>query len=106
MRMRIYKPLYMGERARKKRFFLLQGLRRKKMRPGAYVITPAANGNNILDIYPAAELLLPYYREQDFLVIGIALGYFESLDVARQIIDDMYQKTGGFDLSAFLEEQA
>ena len=38
--------------------------------------------------------------------MGIGLGYFEALEVARQIVDDMYKKTGGFDLAEFLEEQA
>ena len=104
--MRFYKPLYMGENAQKKRFSLIQGIRRGKLRPGAYVIIPAVNGNNILEIYPSAELLLPYYRKQDFLILGIGLGYFEALEVARQIVDDMYKKTGGFDLAEFLEELA
>ncbi len=104
--MRLYKPLYMGKNAGKRRSFLLQGIRRGKLRPGAYVITPAANGNNILDIYPAAEFLLPYYRDQDFLILGIALGYFEALEVAGQIVDEMYRETGGFDLAEFLEGQA
>ena len=41
----------MGENAQKKRFSLIQGIRRGKLRPGAYVIIPAVNGNNILEIY-------------------------------------------------------
>ncbi len=96
----------MGEEAAKKRFFLIQGIRRGKIRPGAYVITPASNGNNILDIYPAGELLLPYYKKQDLLILGIGLGYFEALEVAGRIVSQMYRETGGFDLEAFLEEQA
>lgn len=104
--MRWYKPLYMGEAASKKRFRLIQGIRKKKLCPGAYVITPASGGNNILDIYPAPEFLLPYYRERDFLIMGIALGYDEAAQVAARIVEDLYQKTGGFDLKELLEDQA
>lgn len=106
MRMRWYKPLYMGELAAKKRFSLIQGLRQKKPCIGAYVITPASGGNNILDIYPAAELLLPYYREKDFLIMGIAFGYDEATEVAARIVADLYRKTGGFCLNELLGDEA
>lgn len=106
MRMRWHKPLYMGEQATKKRFSLIQGLRKKKPCIGTYVITPASGGNNILDIYPAAELLLPYYREKDFLIMGIAFGYDEATEVAARIVADLYRKTGGFCLNELLGDEA
>ena len=106
MRMRWYKPLYMGDLAAKKRFSLIQGLRKKKPCIGAYVITPASGGNNILDIYPAPELLLPYYREKDFLIMGIAFGYDEATEVAARIVADLYRKTGGFCLNELLGDEA
>jgi hypothetical protein len=96
--------LYAGEKARKKRYRIIQGIRRLKPGPGVYVITPAANGNNILDIYPAMTLLWPVYREKEFLILGIASGYWEALEVAGNIIDEMYRKTGDFNLSAFMGE--
>ena len=101
-----YSRLYVGERARKHLFSIIRSIREKKYRPGVFVITPASNGNNILDIYPAPELLLPYYRERDFLIMGIALGYDEAAQVAARIVEDLYQKTGGFDLKELLEDQA
>ena len=103
--MRWYKPLYMGGQAAKKRFSLIQGLRRKKLCMGAYVITPASGGNNILDIYPAAELLLPYYRDKDFLIMGIAVGYEEATELASRIVTDLYCKTGSFHLNELLGDE-
>ena len=94
MRMRWYKPLYMGELAAKKRFSLIQGLRKKKPCIGAYVITPASGGNNILDIYPAPMLLLPPYRDEDMEILGIAVTYWEALEVVRQMVEDMYRCCG------------
>lgn len=104
--MRWYKPLYLGEKAKEKRFSLLQGLRRGRPLPRVYVITLAAGGNNLLDIYPQPELLLPYYRKREFLILGVALGYFEALEVARQIVDDVYQATGTLDVKTYLEDRA
>ena len=98
-----YDRLDVGEKAKKHRFSIIQSIRRKKYRMGVFVITPASNGNNILDIYPATTFLSPYYREKEFLIIGIALGYGEALKLAGRIVEDMYQKTGAFCLDDFLK---
>ena len=104
--MRWYSHLYVGEKAGKRRFSIIQGIREGKLQPEVYVITPPQNGNNILDIYPAAELLLPYYREKDFLIMGIAFGYDEATEVAARIVADLYRKTGGFCLNELLGDEA
>lgn len=101
--MRWYDHLYVGEKAKKKRFRMICKIRFHKFQPEAYVITPASNGNNILDIYPSAVLLHPYYKKTDYMVLGIADGYFEALEVAGKIIDDMFKATGGFDLQEFID---
>lgn len=71
MRMRWYEHLYVGEKAGKHRFSIIQNIRDEKLQPEVYVITPASNGNNILDIHPSATLLHPYYREQNLLILGL-----------------------------------
>lgn len=100
-----YNHLYVGKKAKRRRFTIIQGVRDGLFDPRAYVITPPQNGNNILDIYPAAMLLLPPYKDQDMKILGIAADYWEALEVARQIVDEMYQKTGGFDLAGLMEER-
>lgn len=104
MKLTWYNKLYVGEKAKKKRYRIIQAIRRGKPRILAYVITPASNGNNILDIYPAAELLSPYCRQEEFFILGIAADYWEALSVAARIVDEMYRKTGGFKLEAFLDQ--
>ena len=99
-----YKHLYIGKKASRRRFAILQGIRQKKIQPEVYVITPPQNGNNVLDIYPSAMLLLPPYRDQEHLLIGGAVTYWEALEVVRQIVDDMYRTTGGFDWRVFVSD--
>lgn len=103
--MRWYNHLYVGEKAKKKRYAIIQGIRRGTLMPDAFVITPPQNGNNVLDIYPAAMLLLPPYRDQELMILGIASTYWEALSVVRDIVDEMYQRTGGFDLAEFVKER-
>lgn len=105
MRMLWYKHLYVGEKARKHRFSIIQNIRRNKLQADIYVITPASNGNNLLDIYPTVCFLHPHYKEQEMLVVGIAEGYNEALEVAALIVNEMYQKTGAFQLESFLKEK-
>lgn len=97
-----YDRLYVGEKAKKHRFSIIQSIRRKKYRMGVFVITPASNGNNILDIYPAYMLLFGAYKKQEFKILGIAQGYQEALLLAGTIVTEMYEKTGGFCLEEFL----
>lgn len=105
MGMRWYRHLYVGERAGRHRFSIIQKIRLDQLQPEVYVITPASNGNNILDIHPSSSLLQPYYKEQDLLILGIAVGHQEAMEVAGEIVDEMYRKTGELDLEQFLEEK-
>ena len=92
MKITWYDHLYVGDKAKKKRYRIIQAIRKARIQTGAYVITPAFNGNNILDIYPAMELASPYYKDNDFFIIGIAVDYWEALEVAGKIIDDLYRR--------------
>lgn len=101
--MRWYKHLYVGEKAKKRRFSMIQNIRRNKFQPGVHILLPASNEKNILDIYSATDLRIQRDMEdKNLLILGIAADYYEALEVARDIIDDMYKKTGGFSLQEFL----
>lgn len=102
--MRCYKHLYVGKKAKKQRYRIIQDLREGRFRPEVHVITPPQNGNNILEIYSSAMLLLPPYRDQDMLILGIAADYWEALEVTRSLIDDLYRETGGFNLECWLQD--
>lgn len=89
--MRWYEHLYVGKKAKKRRFSIIQGIREQKLQPEVYVITLPENGNNLYDIYPSAMLLLPPYKNSDMEIQGIAVTYWEALEVVRQMVDDRYQ---------------
>ncbi len=106
MKISWFDRLYVGEKAKKKRYRIIQGIRKSKPKSDIYVITPASNGNNILDIYPTAELFAPFFSKEEVFILGIAADYWEALEVAGRMVHDMYRITGGFDLSTFLDEEA
>ena len=66
--MRWYEKLYVGEKVKKHRYETIQAVRNGRPM-GFYVLTPAAGERNLLDIYPALTLKLPYYEKQDLLIV-------------------------------------
>lgn len=100
--MRWYAHLYTGKFAKQHRLSILRGLRNGKSMPSVYVITRALGPDGLLDIFRCGTLYGDYYAKQDPLVVGIALSRREALEVARNIVDDMYRENGDFDIDAFL----
>lgn len=98
--MRWYERLYMGEKAKKNRFSIIQAVRKEKT-SGYYILTPASNERNLLDIYPAIALKQPYYKNQDLLIVGVAADYADAAMLAGRIVGDVFKKTGGYDVTGF-----
>ena len=42
----------------------------------------------------APHALLPPYRDEDMEILGIAVTYWEALEVVRQMVEDMYRCCG------------
>lgn len=103
MKINWFERLYVGDRARQKRYRIIQSIRKLRPMAGIYVITPSLSGNNILDIYRATELCAPWYEKEAFFILGIAADYEEALTVAGRIVAQMYAQTKGFDLTEYLK---
>ena len=99
--MQWYSHLYVGKKAKRHRYAIIQGIREEKLQPEVYVITSPQNGENLCDIYPSALLLVPSEKKKERMILGIAVTYWEALEVARRMVDDLYQKTGEVSAEAF-----
>ena len=104
MRMLWYSGLYTGKKADLLRADVIRQIRDGKSLPWVYVVTPASNRVNILDIYRADDLKNPAYRGREFLILGVADGYQEALEVAAGIVGELYEKTGDFHLERLIPE--
>ena len=100
-----YENLYAGESIKHKINKIKWKIRHNAGQIDIYVITLASNTNNLLDIIPAQELMQKAYPKKDLYVIGLAHGYDEALEVVTQIIDEVYQQTGGFAIAAYLQQK-
>ena len=77
--MQWYSHLYVGKKAKRHRYAIIQGIREEKLQPEVYVITSPQNGENLCDIYPSAMLLFPSEKKKERMILGIALTYWEAL---------------------------
>lgn len=103
--MRWHERLYMGERAKKRRYPLIQAVRERR-RWGYYVVTTAFGGKNLLELIPASSFSQDFYHERDYLIVGLASDYQDAAELSGKILTEIYQKTGDFDTAAFFSDRA
>lgn len=101
--MRWYENLYVGESIRHKADKVKWKIRHNAGQIDIYVIAIASNPQNLLDIIPAQELMQKGYPKKELFVIGLAHGMGEAHEIVKEIIDEVYQKTGGFSILSYLQ---
>lgn len=101
--MRLFSDLYWGPKALAQKEMILGLLRRRADFPGIYLITRAVDSDGLMDIYKLKAFYGKRIREADPLVLGIASGRPEALELSRQIVDELYHRKGDFDIDAFCD---
>lgn len=95
--------LYLGESiASEKLDKLKKRLDKKPLLANVYLITPARNPADQLDIFDARQLVQPHYRNEEFLILGMASGYEEALLLIEQITGECLEARGDCNLREYL----
>ena len=100
--MKWYENLYVGESIKHKTEKIKWKIKHNAGQINIYVISLASNPQNLLDIIPAQELMQKAYPKKEMYIIGLAHGMDEAQIVVKQIIDEVYRKTGGFQIRSYL----
>lgn len=97
-----YKRLYASPGLKRKRRSIVRKLKQRKLMPNLYVITLPKN-SDLLEFYQSFLLKQPFYDNKDNMpfIVGIANGYEEAVKLTTDIIMDVYNKTGSFDIRKF-----
>lgn len=95
--------LYTTESTKKKLPRIMWKVRMRKVQPELRLITIASNGQNLLDIIPAAAYLQKGLANLSPDIVGVAKGQEEAQMLAVQIISDVWEKSGGFDVRNYFE---
>ena len=89
----------------KKKEKILRKLEAGKLQPSVHVITLAISEKNQLEIYPTLQFKQPAFPEQDLFVVGITKGYEEAVELVEQIVQEVYEQTGGCDIRSYILEK-
>ncbi|MDO4787653.1 MAG: hypothetical protein Q4A19_00645 [Johnsonella sp.] len=97
-----YQKLYLGENARKNPELILK-IKKGKPVLSAYLLILKEEGGGLLDIVHNIAFFHSLYRnmEPGMLILGVGIGKQDAMRLARDIIEEVYSATGGFDLSAY-----
>lgn len=104
--MKWYKKLYLGDNAEKSKLRIMAMTVARRFQPEVYLITLSQNPDNILEMFQANVFIQPYFKKEesrkDLLIIGIAKGYDEGLEVMAKILGETYDVNGNFNVKAHL----
>lgn len=91
-----YKNLYVGSSIEEKKDKIIWNVNHKVGMLSTYVVAIATNEKNLIDIFSSNLLLQKGFRKSCPLILGIAGDYDEAVRITIQMIDEIYQETGGF----------
>lgn len=109
----LHKRMFFGEESGKHRFEFRWKLKHNKFPSDSYVLVlPEKGSTNLLELLPGKELSGKFRKwdwqadrsislADELIVIGIAENKEEAIEVARDIVDLVYQQTGGLDIRTF-----
>ena len=100
-----YDKLYVGESIVHKTKKIKWKIMHNAGQIGIYVITLASNRQNLLDIIPSYELMQRGYPKREMVIVGLAKGYDEAVEVAASIVDEVYRNTGTFAVRTYLAKK-
>lgn len=101
--MKYYSNLYVSDSLKKKKDKVIRRLERRKIQPDLHVILLPGCDHNQLEIVNAMYLLQPGYPREDRLVVGIAKGWDDAVELVETISREVYEATGNLQLRDYIQ---
>ena len=103
--MEYIKKMYYGEKASENKLITRWVLKHGNPPGDTYVLTLPQYNGGILEIRKLSHLKHSFYKRHPLTVVGVARGYEEAVELAADIVKEVYEKKGSFDIKGFLEER-
>lgn len=103
--MKWYRALFIGDGIKLERKKLIRKIETNAGLKDTYMITLASNERDLLDIFSTKMLMQPVLHGLCPVIIGIAKGYDEAVELACEIVMSAYQKNQNFDVRSYLRER-
>ena len=102
MKLDWYIHLFTSEKLIKKKRKLIHQFNTDKVSQNVYLLVLRSDGRGRLEAFSAKLLAQPYYRDFDYLVVGLAEDYEDAKEVLRMIVEDFYHRPSNRKLEEFL----
>ncbi len=86
-----YKKLYVGDNAKKKKNQMIHKVNHRKLQLEVYLVTLASNPENLLEIISSNQLIQKAVYRRCPMIVGLAAGYWEALELVQQIVAETYE---------------
>lgn len=103
--MRWYNDLYVGYNLLDKKRQVIRKIKNGRAQINKYVIALPFNDYDVLDIYPSYVLTQKWYKDSDMVIVGIAEGMEEAMDMVQLVIMDCLNETGEIKVKQYIMEQ-
>lgn len=100
--MEYYRNLYLGEMIAGRAQKVKEKLEKGETVWNTYLIVLAKGPRNQLEFFDSILLKQNWFKEKEYLVVGMAASYGEALKVTECIVDDVYKKTNSADVREVL----
>ena len=101
--MKYYRKLNVSEGLEKKKDKVIARLERRKLQPDLHVIFLPECDHNQLEIVNAMYLLQPGYPRENRMVVGIAKGFDEAVELVEKISREVYDATGNLEIRDYIQ---
>ena len=100
-----YDDLFVGKSiSPRKKKRIIRKVNRRSILGSAYLLTLAANPDDLIDIIHTKVVRQRYYPTKDLVVIGLANDQEEAMMLAGEIIGGIYAVQGDFALREFFKK--
>jgi len=93
--------LYVGDKMEKKKEKVIASINNKEATFGVYCIAFASHPSNLFDIMEVNQLLFPHYQKSEIQIIGLAKGKEEAIIMVKDMLMEVYNKTGEFNVRTY-----
>ncbi len=100
--MKYYYDLYISDELQEKKDRILSKLEENQVQLNIYLIVLTSDGKNQLEVFDSIMLKQEYFQNRVFMVVGIAAGYQEALELVRTITDEVFCNQEDVDIRKYL----
>ncbi|MGI6094272.1 MAG: hypothetical protein ACOYBL_02455 [Lachnospiraceae bacterium] len=100
-----YKNLYVGDTAKKKMNKIIWKINHGAGMIDVYLVTLPVSEQNQLEIISSSQILQKPLRRLCPMIVGVACGYAEAVDLVLHMTQEVYQATGTAEIRTYLESK-